>query len=129
MIMKILKILFYTFYSWLHKRSDTAKYQSVFAICIITFINIISIPVLIKFIFSVEIFILPEISKLYLALFFIAYYLVYYRLLLYKNKYISIIKEFKNESRNETRKRNSIVFVYIILSHILLFAPWYILAK
>ncbi len=127
--MKFIKILFFTFYTWLKNISDTAEYQAVFGICLVTFANFISIPGLIELTTGQKFNIFPILSKLTIAIILIVYFCIYYFLLLYKKKYKNILKEYVNESRRKMIQRNLLVLVYVICSILGAFLPWIILTK
>ena len=123
-MLKLYKYAFYIFYSWsykLHRNEESHHITAFFSLTFLVYINILSALLILNIAFNLSEYKL-SVSKIEIALCFLLTVVPQYYLILYKRKYLKILEEFAVESPKKLRRRKIAIWVYIIISFLLLFS-------
>lgn len=117
--MNMLRYIYYKLFCiWIKKKNEQsiAHINAAISMALLTFMNIISVPLLIMAYFGKDAVKFPEIPKLYVFIFAIFYQIIFFVLFGRKKKIIKIYEEFSNESEKQKRNGNLYIWFYIIIS-------------
>lgn len=127
--MKILKNIFYSFYQVTKsEKIDTdPEYRAVLLMTLTilqTFYGIQSIAYLFGYNFSFGLDTKYEIGGIVCIILLILYFVI-----IYKNKYLEIIKLYETENTEKKLKRKRVTIIYIVISAIVLILSLFLMAK
>lgn len=129
-IYKAYRYVFYRIYAWqLKKYSDThpSEIAAMTGIFLVTSLNVISIPGLIEMFTSTRVLTITEITRLEMLPGVLLFLAIHYFILVFREKYKEIVKEFETETKEQRHKRGIYFWIYIIATPLLLFGPWFIM--
>lgn len=121
------KYVYYKLYKWnknMWGENDMPQYNAMFGVAMLIYLNLLSIPTVIEAVTGKRLIILPELPKIFLSSIAIGFMALNYLLLVYKDKYREIVKEFNQEKEKAKRRGNFLVWSYILLSVLTLFGSW-----
>jgi hypothetical protein len=118
--MKILDYLYYKIYraNLIGSAKDIAEFVSPLYFSALIFINLFVLGVFLRKTDLLPIFLQ---SKKQVVVFMICLFVVFNFLFLYRGRYRRIISKFEKESEQQRKRGNLIVWMYIIISFILIF--------
>lgn len=119
--MKFYKYLIYKLYSWgLKRENDTPVFNVIITLTFVHFVQLFTVyMVLLKYMPEISIFNMGK--KIYLYVFGVAFIVLNYFVLYNKKRWDSYLQEYKNESKNQSRKGKIVILSYLIGSILLFF--------
>lgn len=120
-MMKIIEYIYYKFYRAHLKGSlnDIAPFAAIVSLSLAFFANIFIIGLFLRKIDFLPLFFS---GKKQVIIFMICLFVLNYFLFLRNNRYKEIITEYEKESEPQRKKGNLIVWLYVVVSFLLIFA-------
>jgi hypothetical protein len=130
-IYKAYKYIFFKFYKWaekLHGDKESHEFTAFFSLTFLVYANLASIFLALKLILNFSIAHI-ELSKLEIGIYSLMPTIPQYLLLLYRNKYLKILKEFGKEDKREALNGTIYAWLYIVITFVILFGLVFIQMK
>ena len=121
--------MYYHSYVWLLKKwgkNEDPKHTALLGLASTLFINVASVPMVIKQLTGIEVIDIKILEKLndnkwVLVILTIIYLIAFYVFLIYNGKFKKIIEKYKTESASELKRGIFITWTYIIGSYLIFF--------
>lgn len=105
--------------------NDMPQYNAMFGVTLLLFLNLISIPTVIEAGTGRRLITLPELPQTTLLVIVTGFMVPHYLLLVHRDKYKEIVKQFNREKEKERRRGSLFVWAYIVLTVAALFGSWF----
>lgn len=130
-IYKAYKYIFFKFYKWaekLHGDKESHEFTAFFSLTFLVYANLVSIFLALKLVLNFSITHI-ELSKLEIGIYSLMPTIPQYLLLLYRKKYLKILKEFGKEDKSSALKGTIYAWLYIVITFVILFGLVFIQMK